>query len=70
MIETILNTPALEVNFHSKNKVLYLEWKQDTSIEAYQRLMIECLEFGRHRPIGTVISDIRRQNSIPMGSQS
>jgi len=41
-----------------------MEWKKDTSIEEYQRLMIECLEFGRNQTINTVISDIRNQKQV------
>ena len=64
MIKTILNKTAIEVTFHSKSKVLFMEWKKDTSIEEYQRLMIECLEFGRNQTINTVISDIRNQKQV------
>jgi len=41
-----------------------MEWKKSTSIEEYQRLMIECIEFGRNQSIDNVISDIRRQKQV------
>ena len=64
MINTILNIKPVEVTYHSKNHVLYLEWKNNTSTEEYQRIMIECLEFGRNYRIDSVISDIRKQKHV------
>ena len=61
MIKTILNTQIMEVKYYPKGKILYMEWKQSANIEDYQRIMIDCLEFGREQVIDSLISDIRKQ---------
>jgi hypothetical protein len=64
MIKTVLNIPIIQITYNSQEKLLYLEWKREPSIEEYQRAMIECLEFGRVYKVDNLLSDIRKEKHI------
>ena len=64
MFKTVVNIPVIQITYNSHEKLLYLDWKKEASIEEYQRAMIECLEFGRVYKVENLISDIRKQKQI------
>lgn len=64
MIHVLMDNPVAQVTYHKKQAVLYVEWKREATLEEYQRVLIECLEFGRINPFDSFISDIRRQEKL------
>ena len=64
MIHVLMDNPVAQITYHKKHAVLYVEWKRESTLEEYQRVLIECLEFGRVNPIDSFIADIRRKEKV------
>ncbi|GEM_PF-823212 len=63
-METIFDWKYASVHYDHDWLILFINWKNKVSLEEYQRVMIEMLEYGKIHTIDGFISDIRKQTTV------